>query len=107
MTVAIREDIRSTWGGSATPTTPAILDGFRAGIARLVAMGRAEGMPIEFVHAHRQSSASRRSDPGERLWREVVLYMAPELGLRCEPALALRDGRPIPREWDPMQRAPY
>ena len=59
-------------------------------------------MPIEFIWAHRQSSASRRSDPGQSLWQEVVLaYAVPVLGLKTQPARIWGDGRPIPVEWQP------
>ncbi len=105
-TTAVREDLRSTWGGEPTPLTPAILDGFRAGLRALVTIARDEGLPIEYVHAHRQSSGDRRSDPGEAIWRGVVLYMRRELDLTTEPDLWLpssnaknENGRPIPREW--------
>ena len=73
----------------------------------LVTMARAGGSPIEFVHAHRQSSEDRRSDPGEAIWRGVVEeYGIPVLGLKAEYALALPSsnpkngpGKPIPVEW--------
>jgi hypothetical protein len=58
-------------------------------------------MPIEYIHAHRQSSGTRRSDPGEELWQKVVLEFAvPVLGLKTEPSRVLKDGRPIPESWD-------
>ncbi len=75
-------------------------------LALNVREGRKLGMPIEYVHAHRQSSATRRADPGEELWKRVVLeFGVPVLGLTTEPARTLPgrngDGRPIPLEWDP------
>ncbi len=104
-----REDILSTWGGKPMPLTPDVLDGFRMGLRTLVTVARDEGCPIEFVHAHRQSSDDRRSDPGEGIWRGVVLYMLAELQLRTEPWRTLPSsnrtngpGRPIPRQWDPF-----
>lgn len=109
-----REDIQSTWGGKPMPLTPDVLDGFRLGMVTLVTLARDEGCPIEFVHAHRQSSDDRRSDPGEGIWKGVVLYLLGQLGLRTEPARVMRssnrsngDGKPIPREWDPSQTARY
>lgn len=88
----------------------------RAGMKLLVERGRAMGMPIEFVHAHRQSSPTRKADPGETLWHEIVLgYAVPVLGLKTEPARiwistskkASGPGRPIPREWDPSGLVAY
>ena len=88
-------------GGKATTITDTLVQAACAGIEYLVRQGRKEGMPITQIHAHRQSSANRRSDPGEELWRRVVLeYAVPVLGLKTEPDRVLRDGRPIPHEWD-------
>lgn len=77
-----------------------VIDAARAAVKYLVEAGRAQGMPIEFIWAHRQSSANRRGDPGESLWREVALnYAVAELGLRTSPNTTWGDGRPIPVEW--------
>lgn len=93
----------TTWNGQpASPVTDEVVQAARAALALMVREGRREGMPIRFLHAHRQSSSSRRSDPGEELWRRVVLeYAVPVLGLITEPDKVLGDGRPIPRQWDP------
>lgn len=96
-----------TWNGKKpTEVTDQVINAARKGIELLTVKGRELGMPIEYIHAHRQSSATRRSDPGQELWQRVVLdYAVPVLGLRTEPARVLRgrngDGRPIPIEWDP------
>lgn len=67
-----------------------------------VEQGRAQGMKIQYIWAHRQSNASRRADPGEALWKEVVVnYAVPVLGLKTETARVWGDGRPVPLEWDP------
>lgn len=56
---------------------------------------------IEWIYAHRQSSATRRSDPGEEIWKDVVLkYAIPELGLKKDVALISQQGYSIPVEWD-------
>lgn len=91
-----------TWSGApATEATEAVIDAARAGVKLLVEEGRKLGMPIQYIHAHRQSSATRRDDPGEELWRRVVLeYAVPVLGLTTEPQRVVGDGRPIPMEWD-------
>jgi hypothetical protein len=103
-----REDVASTWGGPPTPLDERAVATFREALRWLVEAGRAEGMPIEFVWAHRQSSAMRRSDPGEGIWRRVVLdYAVPVLGLKTEPARIWGDGAPIPRQWDPASSARY
>ncbi len=63
-------------------------------------------MPLERVLAHRQSSASRRSDPGEGIWR-LLEPVARELGL--DPAFdwTVADGRPIPEAWGGSAGVPY
>jgi hypothetical protein len=87
--------------GGATPSRR-IIEASRAAVKFALEQGRASGMPIEFIWAHRQSNANRRSDPGEALWKEVVLnYAVPILGLRTETARTWGDGYPIPVEWDP------
>lgn len=88
--------------------TDKIVQSGRAGLKLLLERGRGMGMPIKFIHAHRQSSPTRRADPGETLWQELVLdYAVPVLGLKTEPARiwtstskkAPGPGRPVPREW--------
>lgn len=91
-----------TWDDKpATVVDKQVVNAARAGIELLVREGRALGMPIEFIHAHRQASQSRRADPGEELWKRVVTEWAvPKLGLKTEPLKTLKNGRPIPIEWD-------
>jgi peptidoglycan hydrolase-like protein with peptidoglycan-binding domain len=59
------------------------------------------GGRLKFIHAHRQSSKDRRSDPGSRIWREVGVWAQDNLGLSDGGAgFAVGDGRPIPEKWD-------
>ncbi len=68
----------------------------------MVEHGRSLGMPIEWIYAHRQSSATRRADPGAELWqRAVLMYAVPILELKTDPGLTVGKGRKIPLEWDP------
>ena len=104
---APREDYQSTWNGKPDDVTYRLVRTAREAVRQLVELGREEGMPIQYIWAHRQSSGTRRSDPGEELWRKVVLqYAVQVLGLKTEPALLLPSkssgkGRPIPKAWDP------
>lgn len=103
-----RRPKRSTWGGDPSEVTDVIVAAARRALRELVERGHAEGMPIRYVYAHRQSSATRRSDPGEELWRRVVLdYAVPELGLKTRPRHTVGSGRPIPKAWDPAGYGPY
>lgn len=92
-----------TWNKKRqTEVTSDSIRAARVAVKLLFEEGKKLGMPIEYIHAHRQSSATRRSDPGEELWKKVVLeYAVPVLGLKTQPKLILRNGRPIPEEWDP------
>jgi hypothetical protein len=71
-------------------------------------MGRAAtlGHTPRFLWAHRQSSDTRRSDPGYEIW-QAALPVAQELGLRTHNARTWDQGRPIPRDWDPRSQRPY
>ena len=59
---------------------------------------------MKFIHAHRQSSADRQSDPGSRIWQDA--------GIWAQQNLALSDGGKnfkvgtelkIPEAWDPSR----
>lgn len=71
----------------------------RAGLAYLVSEGRRLGMPLRYVWAHRQSSLTRDDDPGEEIWRKLVMgYAVPQLGL--EPQFDfVNGGHTIPERW--------
>lgn len=98
---------RTTWGGRPDVVTELVVAAMRRALRELVERGRAEGMPIRYIWAHRQSSGKRRSDPGQTLWRRGVLeYAVPVLGLETQPGLFLPSraggaGRAVPKSWDP------
>lgn len=81
----------------------------RVGVKLLVTEGRRIGCPVRYIYAHRQADSWRQADPGEELWRRVVLeYAVPVLGLETRPAERYpnrkgpkRHGMPIPAAWDP------
>lgn len=105
---ATPEHMRTTWGGEPQDVTDLVVDAARETLRRLLIAARAEGMPIRWIYAHRQSSIDRRSDPGSELWRRVVLeYAVPVLGLETKPSLTTGDGRPIPEKWDPNGLGAY
>ncbi len=61
----------------------------------------------EVIVAHRQSSSSRRDDPGSKVWQDIAIPLLSELGLDDGgPGFAIPDGfggMPIPVEWDPTR----
>ncbi len=58
---------------------------------------------VNVIVAHRQSSATRRSDPGQAIWQQVAL----QSGLKTANWTTLGDGLKVPREWDPASTAKY
>lgn len=83
------------------------IDTARRALRWLVDTARAEGMPLEWLWAHRQSKRTRRADPGAGLWAALATYANEELGLVTRPDMVVGDGRPIPTEWDPRSVGRY
>jgi len=107
-----REDLNTTWKGDPTELTEQTIRAACAALQYLVIEGRKQGMPLTHVVAHRQSSPTRRSDPGQAIWQEVVLgYAESELGLQVDldDFLTHRKGpgRAIPHQWDSRSHARY
>ena len=98
----VDEAERTTWGDASRITTlsKSRIDSAAAGLEELVRLGRADGMPLRIVYAHRQSSASRRSDPGEAIWRALRPVWL-DLGLVEAERFAIGGGRPLPAGWGP------
>jgi hypothetical protein len=96
-----REDLKTLWKGEATELTEARLSAAKAALHYLVKEGRQQGMPIQYLYAHRQAKSNRRSDPGEEIWRKLAIeYGVAVLGLETRPSYAISTGRPIPLDWD-------
>lgn len=97
------------WGSNpATPFTPLVRDTAREALKYLLGAGRAAGMPIEYLYAHRQSNGQKPSDPGYEIWQQVVLeYGVSVLGLKTRNEYTVDDGKPIPKDWDPTSKAKY
>jgi len=76
---------------------------------------RRHGGRIRYIHAHRQTSRSRTSDPGSLLWQAVAIPLLEEYGLSYGgpdffvPRSKTKSGpgRPIPVEWDPSATHGY
>lgn len=68
------------------------------------------GGKILYIHAHRQGTDTRTSDPGSRIWQHVALRAEGELGLTSgpRPGWTIGRGQPIPTAWDPrVKGTPY
>lgn len=100
-TTAPREDLETTWQGrEPDELTETTIETARATLRALVEDTREWGADLRYLYAHRQSSATRRSDPGEALWRALVPWAERELGLVARTGFTLGNGRPIPKAWD-------
>lgn len=104
-TTAPNEAVRTTWGGAPQALNEGTVAAARAALAWLLAEGRREGMFLRrepVIYAHRQSNETRRSDPGQAIWKALVLdYAVPVLGCVTDPKFTVGDGRPVPVQWDP------
>jgi peptidoglycan hydrolase-like protein with peptidoglycan-binding domain len=83
-----------------TPTQEQI-EATRRAIRWICDTVKRNGGNIQFIHAHRQSSNQRQSDPGSFIWREVGLWAQRELGLSDGGRnFTLGTGLRIPEAWD-------
>lgn|GEM_PF-1328101 len=57
------------------------------------------GGEVVYLHAHRQSSKSRTSDPGEKVWRLIALEAKERWGLKDGGGSFEIGGYPIPHDW--------
>lgn len=111
----VEGDEKTFWAGgplkSPLELEDSTVNAARAAIRWIYDSVARNGGQIKVIVAHRQSSMSRRNDPGEAIWRRVALPMVNELGLdRAKydggPGFVI-GGRPIPGVWDETRDDPY
>lgn len=78
--------------------TPQQISAGRNAVAWTVEKIASMGGKIQFIGAHRQSYATKESDPGSLIWQEIALWAQNNLGLKEAPTLP--KGSPIPEVWD-------
>ncbi|MGW8177303.1 MAG: hypothetical protein ACWGQW_00680 [bacterium] len=105
-------NIRTAWKGGYKKAPHRATDeqiiATREAVRRIIHIVDSHGGAIEAIHAHRQTSATRRSDPGSRLWQMVGVWAQVEFGLSDGgDGFTVRDGLAIPREWDDRRTASY
>ena len=92
------------------PVTDDLIEVTRAAFLALMERAPLDGITLRYVYAHRQSSPTRRADPGSRLWKATVLeYAVAKLGLQTKPQSVWTTrtggrGAKIPESWDPAQK---
>lgn len=99
----------TVWNDPSTPIrevgmvlTPAAIESAKQTIRWIFQRTLAHASRIRALVAHRQSSESRRDDPGSAIWQAVALPMHAELDLNDGGVgFKLGDGYAIPAEWDP------
>lgn len=108
-------DPKTLWDDPTTPfreqgqtPTPELVEAARATVRWICAVVEANGGRVRALVAHRQSSDSRRNDPGSALWQAVALPLMADLGLSDGgPGFKIGTGRPIPHEWDQSRTERY
>lgn len=106
----IEGDQRTVWDNPGTPhkeTGQALTAEATAAACEAVHWIKRAVPSVTQIVAHRQASASRRSDPGSAIWQAVAIPMRDELGLDTPIEMMLGNGRAIPREWDARSKARY
>tara|TARA_R110000824_G_scaffold197409_11_gene380868 strand:- start:16430 stop:17980 length:1551 start_codon:yes stop_codon:yes gene_type:complete len=84
------------------------IDAGRKLIDFIIAEVRSNGGKIVWINAHRQTSRSRRSCPGEIIWKGVGVWAQSHHGLSDRgDNYAVNNGKPIPKEWDPKRTTSY
>lgn len=73
----------------------AVVDGALRAIEAMKQDAARQGMTIDRIYAHRQSSSGRGADPGPDLWRRVAMRS----GLTIVPDETRGSGLPIPDHW--------
>lgn len=85
-------------------TTPEQIEATRQLLRWICAEVERRGGKVRYIHAHRQSSPERQSDPGSRIWSEVGLWAQRELGLSDGGRdFCVTNGLKIPEAWDPSR----
>ncbi len=89
----------------ASPVTPEMIAASWETIRWICREVARHGGEVGALVSHRQSSDTRRHDPGEIIWREIALPMMAELGLSDGGVgFCLSGGRPNPEAWDPSRK---
>jgi len=105
------EGLRSTlWAPGGGPATlhPWAIDACNAIYRDIAERFEAAGQEWLAVYGHRQSSRTRRGDPGSAIWQAVGVPWRKRLACdarQCRQAFG--KGRPVPRVWDANGKGEY
>lgn len=90
-------------GGPAAFLNEKMLKGADIMFDLLVETFKGWGREWKYIYGHRQSSNTRRGDPGSEIWQKIAMVWADRLSLdECEGGMYFKkgSGRPIPQLWD-------
>lgn len=86
------------------PIAPIQIDAVKAAVHWIRNEVAQNGGAIKYIHAHRQASDQRQSDPGSGIWKRIGLWAQTDLGLNDGgPNFTVGSGLRIPYEWDPSR----
>lgn len=99
----------SVWkgGGKRSKLPDVQIAGARNACQWICDVVKAGGGGVKHIFAHRQTSPTRRGDPGELIWQSVGIWSQVKLGLRNDPLYTRGRGLPIPKQWDPKSPEKY
>jgi hypothetical protein len=109
----VEGDLKTYWRPAEDPNRqpltprPEQLESVREAVRWICEEVKRNGGQVRYLHAHRQSSGSRQSDPGSAVWGAVAPWARETLGLETPLGKTLGSGRPIPAAWDPLATATY
>jgi N-acetyl-anhydromuramyl-L-alanine amidase AmpD len=100
---------RTLWNPATDPKreplkpSPQQIEACRRTIRWIRDLVRTHGGQLLYIHAHRQSSRLRQSDPGSAIWQACGVWAQRELGLSDGGPGWTSGGLPIPTAWDPSR----
>lgn len=107
----IEGDPKTVWDDPSTPykekagtVTPEQIQAVREIILFDYAIIVANGGQPRVIVSHRQSSKTRRNDPGSKVWQEIAIPLLKELNLSDGGPGFEIGGYPIPQEWDSSKK---
>ncbi len=107
----VQGDPKTFWNPDKDPkrvpqrATNDLVEAAKATVRWVCAEVARHGGKVRHLHAHRQASKHRPSDPGSELWQLVGMALHQELTLTDGgTGFTLGDGRRIPEAWDPSRQ---
>jgi hypothetical protein len=107
----IEGDLSTLWGDDSEPSS--LTDDMITAFDQLMWWNTQwftdNHVSFENIFAHRQSSDTRRSDPGSEIWKTLALPWMRTLGIDDggDGYKRPKHGRPIPREWNSKYTSKY